>query len=332
MSISSRAAAGFLLVAACGCQVEWGGGRVALENPAPPPDTTAAPEALEPTQLPLSAGPHLFIASLAPSGEARLVPVARVVEDADDLELAPVAFPDAEDPTYRARFDSAYLAPGSELQLLARGRRLGSIVVTGRVADGPAGCPSLGAGRAILVPGQDVPRIAFAVPAGASGPSEVARVPRVEETSSMGVAGPVLAERLIGQERGFLARRKSLTPVEVVGDTLAAMAATWLVADSLAPVPPGANAVSLFFLARFDPVQGFIPIWQEVRRYDDAADKEAFEFIDWIRLGAHRLDFVKRYDATSVTPAASITVDEEGPGIDWTDRVDCRTLDRLGLN
>lgn len=148
----------------------------------------------------------------------------------------------------------------------------------------------------------------------------------------MGVAGPVLAERLIGEERGFLARRKSLTPVELVGDTMTAMAATWLVADSLAPVPPGSNAVSLFFLARFEPGQGFIPIWQEVRRYDDPEDKEAFEYVDWIRLGEHRLDFVRRYDATSVGLAASITAGDEDRSIDWREDPVCRPLERLGLS
>lgn len=319
------------VVAAAGCQVDWGGGRIALENPAPPPDTTGTAEALEPTQLPLPSGPHLFAVSLRTGGDARLVPVAAIRDVDGDLSLEPIPFPDAEDPTFRARFDSVFLADGRELHLLARGRRLGSLVVTGDAAPGATGCPSVGSGRALLVPGQDLPPMAFAVPVGIAGPSAPLRVAPVPETNSMNVAGPVLAERMIGEERGFLARRRSLTAVELPGDTLAAMAATWLVADSLAAVPPlGENAVSLFFLARFEPVEGFIPIWEEIRRYDDPADKEAFEFVDWIRLGAHRLDFVRRYDASAVALAASITAPDEDRQISWIEGPECRTLERLG--
>ena len=319
------------VIAAAGCQVDWGGGRIALENPAPPPDTTAAAETLEPTQLPLPPGPHLFAVSLRAGGDARLVPVASIRRGDDGLELQPIVFPDEEDPTFRTRFDSAFLASGRELHLLARGGRLGSLVLSGDATPGATGCPSVGAGRALLVPGQDLPRIAFAVRGDVAGTDDPERVPPIAETNSMNVAGPVLAERMIGEERGFLARRKSLTPVELAGDTLAAMAATWLVADSLAPVPSGPDAVSLFFLARFEPNVGFIPLWEEIRRYDDPADKEAFEFVDWIRLDGRRLDFLRRYDAATVTLAASITAADEDRGISWVEGPRCRTLERLGL-
>lgn len=324
------------LTASWGCQVEWGGGQISLENPAPPPDTTAtAEEQLEPEQLPLPDGPFMFAVRLDGSGSARVVPLAGLSGDTGpdgDLEITEIFIPDAEDPSYRARFDSVFLAPGAELDLLARGARLGTLVLDGVSRSGVGRCPSVGSGHGLFMPGQDVPTYAFAVPRGFSGATGATRVRPVEPTNSMNVAGPVLAERLIGGERAFLARRQSLSPIALAGDTLAGMAATWMIADSLAPGPPGQQAVSLFFLARFEPTRGFIPLWEEVRRYSDPQDKEALEYLDWIQLGAHRLDVVRRYDASSVRFAVSIIEDGEDREISWVEPAECSTLDRLGGN
>jgi hypothetical protein len=323
------------LTAFWGCQVEWGGGQISLENPAPPPDTTAVAQQLEPEQLPLPDGPFLFAVRLNGTGSARLVPLAGLSGSptADgDLELTEISIPDAEDPSFRARFDSVFLANGAEFDLHARGARLGSLVVDGVSRSGVGRCPSVASGHALLMPGQDVPVYAFAVPAGVSGVTGTTRVRPIEPTNSMNVAGPVLAERLIGGDRAFLARRQSLSPIALAGDTLAGMAATWMIADSLAPGPPGEQAVSLFFLARFEPTLGFIPLWEEVRRYSDAQDKEALEYLDWIQLGAHRLDVVRRYDASSVRFAVSVTEEGEDREISWMEPAECSTLDRLAGN
>ena len=324
-----------ILATAAGCAVEWGGGEISLENPAPPPDTMAVEEELEPEQLPLPDGPFLYAVRLDGRGAGRLIPIAAIAGSSDaggDLELESVSIPDAEDPSFRARFDSVFLAPGMELDLLARGARLGSLVVEGMARTGVGRCPSVGTGRALLVPGQDVPTFAFAVPGGTGAAAEPSRVPPVQPTNSMNVAGPVLAERMIGGDRAFLARRQSMSPFALAGDTLAGMAATWMIADSLAPGPPGEQAVSLFFMARFEPTQGFISLWEEVRRYSSEEDKEALEFLDWIQLGAHRIDVVRRYDASSVGLAASIVEEGEERGIDWLEPADCRTLARLAGN
>ena len=335
MTRLSRVAALAMLAAAGGCAVEWGGGEISLENPAPPPDTTSVGEALEPEQLPLPDGPFLYAVRLDTQGAGRLIPIAGFTGSPDtggDLELAELSIPDAEDPSFRARFDSVFLAPGLELDLLARGGRLGSLVVEGVARTGVGRCPSVGTARALLIPGQDVPTFAFAAPAGAGGAATPTRVPPVAATNSMNVAGPVLAEQMIGGDRAFLARRQSISPFALVGDSLAGMAATWMIADSLAPGPPGEEAVSLFFMARFEPTRGFIPLWQEVRRYDSAEDKEALEYLDWIQLGAHRLDFVRQYDASTVRLAASIIEEGEDREIDWLEPTGCRTLARLAGN
>ena len=333
MSSSSRVLAAFAAVACIGCQVDWGGAEIALENPAPPPDTTAAVvEELEPEQIELPAGPHLYAVRLDSRGGGTIAPVAGIARAEDgSLDLLDIDFPEADDPTFRARFDSVFLAPGTELDLLARGTRLGSLIVGDVSGARVGGCPSTATGRVLLVPGQDVPSVAFAVPRGVSGIVDADRVPPVAETSSMGVAGPVLAERLIGGERAFLARLQSLTPVALEGDTLAGMAATWMVADSLSVGPPGDRAASLFFMARFEPTRGFIPIWEEVRRYSDPEDKEAFAFLDWITIGPHRLDVVRRFDAASVRLAVSIAAAGEDRGIDWTEAPACAVAERLGL-
>jgi len=318
------------VVAVCGCQVEWGGGQIALENPAPP----AAPagdgdEQLEPEQIPLPEGVLLYVVSLDAVGRARLTPVVELAGGDGALELKEIVIPEADDPSFRSRFDSVFLAPGTELDLLARGRRLGSLILDGPTAVDEGSCPSIAAGRALLIPGQDVPAIAFAVPRGRSGSASAARVPPLAPTSSMSLAGPVLAERLIGGDRAFLARLQSLSPVELTGDTLAGMAATWLIDDSLAVGPPGADAVSLFFMARFEPTRGFIPIWEEVRHYGDAEAKEALEFVDWIQLGTHRLDVLRRYDASSVRIAFSVTAQGEDREVSWIEPPGCGTPDRL---
>ncbi len=310
-----------------GCKVDWAGGSISIENPVPPPDSTETGEALEPEQIPLPPGPHLHLVRLQPDGAARLVPVAQIAPagQTDPLPPSPIF---TEDPSFRARFDSAFLAPGTELDLLARGGRIGTVVLGG-IARGSASCPSVASGWAIVSPGQDVPAWAFAVPTGTPPATPPRRIEAPAPTSSMSVAGPVLAERLIGGDRAFLARRASLTPVELSGDTLAGMAATYLIADSLAIGPAGDRGVSLFFLARFEPTRGFIPVWEEVRRYGAPEEKEVFEYLDWISLERGRLDVVRRYDASTVRLAASLIPPDGDREIVWVEPEGCDALRRL---
>lgn len=324
---AAAALAAVLCTSFAACEVEWGGGSIAFENPAPPPDTTGVGESLEPEQLPLPKGPHLLLVRLNPDGSARATPVAALDTAASPVALADVTIPAAEDPTFRVRFDSTFLAPGTELDLLARGSRLGTLVLEG-AASGAGPCPSVTSGRALVIPGQDVPRWAFAVPRSVARERAPQRSAVIQTTNSMSVASPVLAERIIG-ERGFLARRVALSAVSLPGDTLPGMAVTYLVADSLAAGPPGEDAISLFLLARFEPAQGFIPVWQELRRYDAPADKEAFSYLDWIRLDDTRLDAVRRFDADGTGVAVSLMADGGEFGISWVEPAPCSGFGRL---
>lgn len=309
------------------CDVEWGGGSIALEDPAPPPDTTAAAARLEPEQLPLPSGPHLLLVRLNPDGSARATPLAAIDTTGSPIALSDVTIPEAEDPTFRARFDATFLADGAELDLLARGARLGTLVLEGTPA-GSGQCASIAAGRALLVPGQDVPQWAFAVPRGLAGEGAPERRAALQTTNSMSVASPVLAERIIG-ERGFLARRVALSAVRLPGDTLPGMAVTYLVADSLGAGPPGEDAVSLFLLARFEPAQGYIPVWQELRRYSSPGDKEAFAYLDWIGVGGTRLDVLRRFDAGGATLATGQAAGSQDYSVSWVEPGGCTALTRL---
>jgi len=324
----SRWAAVLLLPAFVSCDVEWGGGQISLENPAPPADTAGVSETLEPEQIALPSTPHLYLVRLEPDGSARSVAIAQMGPAQGDALFSAVEIP-LEDPSYRARFDSAFLAPQTEFELLARGGRVGTLVLDSRARSGSGSCVSIATGQAIFAPGQDVPRWAFAAPLGTAAAGLPRRIDPSQIESSMARAGPVLAENLIGGNRAFLARRVAMTPVRLAGDSLSGMAATFLIADSLAAGPPGENAVSLFFIARREPSRGFIPIWQELRRYNSEADKESFEYIDWIPLAAGRVDVLRRYGGTTVQLALGLTATGSDSEIIWTEPAACASLPRI---
>ena len=310
------------------CEVEWGGGKLSLEDPSPPPDTTAMEvEAGVPELPPLPNGPLVYLASLDVDGRARVTPMAQVGDSLLSIDV-PAAFSEA----YRALFDSTFLAPGTELELHAGGRRIGSLILGTDPTAGDAACPSVASATALVLPGQVLPRHAFAVPAGI-GPVDPGLLGALEPVRSMSIAGPVLAERLMDDERSFLARRVALTAVRLPPDTAAAMAATYLVDDSLAVGPPGGQAISLFFLARWEANRGYIPMWQEVRRYGSAEDKEVFEHLDWFRMSTTRIDVLRLFEGNRVRLVASVLPDS-GPqdrrGINWVEDERCPALARLG--
>lgn len=321
-----------ILVASLGlwtaCEVEWGGGKLSLEDPSPPPDTTAiVVEPGEPELPPLPNGPLLYLAALTANGSARLTPIAQIGDS-----LAAIDIPPTLSEAYRALFDSTFLAPGLELELHAAGRRIGSLVTGSDISAGDAACPSVTSAMALALPGQALPEYAVAFPNGV-GPVDPELIVSLEPARSMSIAGPVLAERLMDDERSFLARRVALKAVSLPPDTAAAMAATYLVDDSLAVGPPGEQAISLFFLARWEASRGYIPVWQEVRRYDSAEDKEVFEHLDWFRTNATRIDVLRLFEGSRVRLVASV-LPADGPQdrrtIDWVEGERCPALARLG--
>ncbi len=296
------------------CEVEWGGGRLALEDPSPPePEPVVEGEAPPP---PLPEAPLLYVVRLRPDGRALAAPTARITADsAGAVGLAALDLPSPIDDEYRQRFAATFFTAGRELALIAGGKRIGSLVLD-EPAGAPPGCLAAAAAQAFLPPGAYVPAIGFGVPLNLA-PAAVGRASVRDPTNRMVTFGPVLAEQLLrasGEQRPFLAQRMALEAV-AGEDTVAVMAATYLINDSLAIVPPLRDAASLFFLARHEPTRGFVPVWREVRTYRTAEEKEAFAFFDWLELQGVRFDFVRRFDASSERLAASRAPE------DWRDRL-----------
>ncbi len=319
---------------AAGCEVEWGGARVGLETPerAEPVDTAAA-EPETPDLPPLPEGPLLHVVRIREGGRALALPAARMTA------RGPVALDLPADPPdpWWDRFDDSLRAPGTEVPLYATGRRIGTLVLGEVRGPAEAGCPAPSDGRILLPPGAEAPELAFAwTPTpGATAPSPE---PRARPTSSrrLRLFGPILAERLLqeaGVDRSFLARRAALEPVAFPGDTAPGMAATYLIGDTLAPVPPTSDeASSLFFLARYDPSEGYVPVWSRAASYADTADKLVLSHVDWLPAPEGRVEVLRRTDARSVRLAAARVGGEDASGeLDWTASSRCPVLEPLGV-
>lgn len=321
--------AALVLLLSAACEVEWAGARISLEDPTPAPPPGTPEEAPEEPALPLPEGPLLYLARPVPGAGVRVTPFARLPAAPDSL--AGLGFPAEAGPDYRARFDSVFLRPGLELGLHALGERVGGIVIRGTAVAADPACPSVAEATPLLVPGQPLPEVAFAVPleAGAGIPT---RVSPPQTSREMVLTAPVLAERLIDDPRAFLAQRVALGAVRLPGDTVPGMTATYLVADALAPGPPTGEAISLFFVARREPASGFIPVWSEVRRYETADEKQALAYVDWIRLPSRRVDFVRLVEGGGTRLAASVRPaegEENGWGVDWSEEPGCPALSRV---
>ncbi|MFW6079194.1 MAG: hypothetical protein ACODAE_06215 [Gemmatimonadota bacterium] len=317
------------------CDVEWGGATFALENPAPAPDpaesTTPAVQLVEP----LPEGDLLYLVQLgsgsgsggAADGTARALPIARIV-DGEPVELG---LPERIDDAYRARFDSAFHAPGTELPLHAGGHRIGTMIFGEGAGPAATGCLSVASGRVLLLPDADGPEYAFAW-AGEGAFGAPIDYDLTDTDTRMRTYGPVLTEDLLrrgGESRPQLARRISMRAVPWPGDERPAMAATYLVNDDLGPEPPRNAASSLFFLARFDGRQ-YVPEWWEVRRYDGADGREAFVYFGALGGPAGRVDFAARHDGSTPRLAASVDREDEDRRIDWVEPAGCPALSLLG--
>lgn len=322
------------LLAASACDAEWGGAEVGLETP--PPATVADTAGAEPAdpELPaLPEGPLLHAVATRPDGRAVVVPAARMTPP------GPAALDLPDDPPDRwwTLFTDSLAAAGTELPLYTTGRRIGTVVLGPPRAPVEEGCPPPVEGRLLLRPGTSPPDVAFAW-GRADGSSPPPEPPlRPASTRRLRVFGPILAERLLGEagvERAFLARRAALRPVAFTGDTAAGMAATYLIADTLAPEPPGpGTSSSLFFLARHDPSDGYVPVWSRTTTYADTAGKDVLSHLDWLPARDGRVEILLRTDARTTRLAAART---EAPGasgeVTWTASRRCRVLEALGTS
>jgi hypothetical protein len=329
----TRLALTALLVAAsaAACDVKWGGGHIALEHPRSPRAGQDSAATAAPPPVPLPKPPFVYLVRFEGDGSASAVPFAR----AGAAGLETLGWPAGADAGYAARFDSSFARPGATLALQVAARRVGTLIVTGTRMAVNATCPSVTDVRTLVAPGQSTPRWAFAV--GPGLPDSVpARVDLPSMDDRMRTFGPILAENLLktaGVEHAYLAQRAELQAVPLPGDTLAGaaargLAATYLIGDTLAPVPPSSeSAVSLFYLAVFDPARGYVPEWSSVHRYGSAADKRVLSWLGALRLGTRRLDMLRETDGS----AAHVAAHEEGNSRDiaWTEEGLCPALRSL---
>jgi hypothetical protein len=313
-----------------GCEVEWGGATVHLEDPSPPPEAPAEQAAdAEPVELPLPEGPLLWVVRPeGATGSALAMPVARLADGVP----APLDFPESPPAEYRERFDAAFARPETELLLGADGLRAGSLVL----GEGPrvidAGCPSAVPARVLLTPGATLPAVSFALGPGVSGGSPAVAGPAVVD-NRMRTFGPILAEQLLrqgGEDRPYLAQRADIEAVPWPGDEVPAMAATYLINDSIGGPEPSGTGVSLFFLARFGD-RGYAVDWSEMRSYSDGDGREVFTWLGATPVPDGRLDFVVRRDGGARRLAARPEGDDPDRGIAWTEDARCPSLELLDI-
>ena len=318
-----------LLATAGGCEIEWGGATVHLEDPSPPPvESPAAEPSADRAEVPLPEGPLLWaVRSGGAGGEVLAMPVARLVEGVP----AALEYPEPPPEGFRERFDTAFAGEGTELVLGAAGLRIGSLVVSGspRVLD--AGCPSAVPARALVLPGTTLPSVSFGL-----GPDLVFGSPVAPEgalvDNRIRTFGPILAEQLLrqgGEDRPFLAQRAVLEAVPWPGDERPAMAATYLINDSVNGPGPTGSATSLFFLARFGP-NGYAADWSEMRIYSGQGEsREIFPWLGAAPVPGGRLDFAVRHDGATRRLVVSVDSDDPGRDISWTEGARCPVLELL---
>lgn len=321
-----------VLAAATACDFEWGGAHLSLETP-PSRDTAAAEVEPRADSLPpLPEGPLLYAVRPAPQGGGvSVTPIARFAEG----RPAPLGWPSDPPATWRERFRESFLRPGLELPLYARGRRLGSVIMESVGEPVNAGCPSVARARLLLPPGAVLPSWSFARGDAAADPLPEAVAPG-EPSQRMLTFGPILAERLLrsaGEERPYLARPAELSAVLLPGDTVPAMAATYLIGDTLAPVPPTASpSTSLFFLAGYREGSGYVSVWSVTESYSEPSRKVAFSHLDWLPEGgtARGVELLLRVSDSDVRLAAAEVDREEREGsVVWVEGEACPAAARL---
>lgn len=311
------------------CDVQWGGARMRLEEPElPEPEAEKSPATEVEPVAELPSGPLLLLVRMDATGRARVAPAARITPSG----LAPLGLPEDPSGEYRRRFADAFQPPGGVLSLRAGGDPVGTLILGEGRDPGNESCPVVSTGRVLLPPGSSPPEFGFVV-----SPGDSLRLPLAEPPPSTirrnRVFAPILAERLLrdaGVARPFLAARARIDAVAFPGDTIPAMASTYLINDTLAAVPPPSGpSSSLFFLARYDRSEGFVPVWSRIRSYTDPGDKEALAYLGRMDLGGTRAYFVRLLTADDERLGAFRTGDPGGE-LWWEEGGDgCSALEAL---
>jgi hypothetical protein len=266
-----------MVIGVGGCDnVDWGGIDIAI---VPPPAKTGPAEAAPEPDLP--AGPVLFYVHRDSTGPT-VIPVGRL----GDSGLTPIE--PGDDPTaFADRFTNALLAPGTELALFRRGRRVGNLTVEGAtLPDGPVCRPLPRAtGTLDLASGAGGVTEFLALPVASapeSQPSDELRPAR-----RMEVVGDMLAERML-QDRevpvaSVAAARRQLQPFPLADSPDPGFAATYLVDDTLGlGADDDGNALFVVFTPRGQ--EGYQPAFVGFTDYTGGkAAPRVIDFLDWDR-------------------------------------------------
>ena len=265
-----------------GCEVEWGGARVRLEEPEyqrEPAAEAALDDVAERAPLELPSGMLIFHAiRLDASGTAAIEPIGELL----DGELRPVGPQRVEQAgEYTSAFIRDHYRSDQAYALFRGGSRVGSLYVRAPATQGSGLCLTLGAvGQLELRPDADSLSEFLAWPLGTRAGYETVSIPTYRE--DMPALAQVLARRG-ASESSVGGNWRFGEPAELraldIGTGDLGFAATFMVGDSLAAGPPGDSAGTVFVVADYAPARGYFPLYVDAAWYPPG-QKRALRWVD----------------------------------------------------
>ncbi len=271
-----------IVTALAGCDnVEWGGADMDIVPPPPPLNAIpVAPDEQVFAEFGLPTGTVLFKV-VQQEGGAQLIPVAEVSGDSLRTLRRPAGVaPEA----FEGKFREAVIPIGSQFELFRRGAGVGTFVVHGYGGVTPCGLPTATGNATVVAAATQVPQfLAFRQ---GLAPSVLGDYSPPAVDGSINTYASIIAERLILQAglprpRSWVGAQRDLQALEIEQGANPEMAATYLVADSLAVGPAGENGYSIFYIADYESRRGYTPIYEEVRDYAETG-KAAPMLVDYL--------------------------------------------------
>ncbi|UCF20512.1 MAG: hypothetical protein JSU87_03630 [Gemmatimonadota bacterium] len=265
-----------------GCDVEWGGVQVKLQEPEyrrEAPAEAAAEGQAERAPLELPSGVLAFhVSRLDAAGMAAIEPIAEL----RDGNLRPVGPQRAEEADeYSSAFIRGHYRAEQAYALYRGAGRVGTFYVRAPAIAGSGLCLELRAlGQLELRPRADTLSEFLAWPPGVRAGDEGFRPPTYRE--DMLELSQVLVRR--GVSDGAVAGDWRFgVPSDLraldVGTGPLGFAATFMIGDSLAVGPPGSAAGSAFVVADYAPSRGYFPLYMDAAWYEPGR-KRALRWVD----------------------------------------------------
>ncbi len=269
-----------------GCDVEWGGVQVELQEPEyqhEAPAEAAAEVEVERPPLEMPSGVLAFhVTRLDAAGTAAIEPIAELREGG----LRPVGPQRADEADeYSSAFIRGHYRANQAYELFRGSSRVGTVYVRAPAIAGSGLCLELRAlGQIELRPRADTLSEFLAWPLGVRSGDESLRLATYRE--DMPALSQVLARRGVN-ERGVAGNWRFGAPTDLraldVGTGALGFAATFMVGDSLAAGSPGAAAGSAFVIADYAPSRGYFPLYFDAAWYAPG-QKRALRWVDAVDL------------------------------------------------